>query len=105
MSHRPNDCDDAWRKALEGFDEMESKIVNEWKAEAEREGYEMGERKGERLGRVEVILRLVQKRYGEVPEELGKAIRACIDKAKFDAWIDAIVSAPSLDDFRRQASL
>jgi hypothetical protein len=89
------DCDDVWRKALEGFDVMESKIVNEWKAEAER--------KGERLAKVEMILRLVQKRYGEVPEELGKAIRACDDKAKFDAWLDATVTASSLDDFRRLA--
>ena len=88
---------DAWRKALEGFDVMESAIVNEWKAEAERKGYE----KGERLAKVEMILRLIQRRYGEVPEELGKAIRACDDKAKFDAWIDATVTASSLDDFRR----
>ena len=101
------DCADASLKALEGFDVMESKIVNEWKAEARREGYEKGERqgveKGERLAKVEMILRLVQKRYGEVPEELGRAIRACDDKAKFEAWLDATVTASSLDDFRRLA--
>ena len=100
-------------KALEGFDVMESTIVNEWKAEARREGFEKGElkglekgiEKGERLATVATLLRLIHKRYGSVPEDLGTAIRACQDTTKFDVWIDATVSATSLDDSRRITGL
>ena len=91
--------------ALEGFDVMESTIVNEWKAEARREGFEKGEIKGKRLAKVEMLLRVIQKRYGGVPEDLGRAIRATEDTAKLDAWIDATVTPSSLDEFRRLAGL
>ena len=101
---KPN-CADAWRKALEGFDVIESTIVNEWKAEARREGFEKGELKGERRAKAETLLRLIQKRHGGMPEDLGNAIRGCEDTAKLDAWIDATVTASSLDDFRRLAGL
>ena len=118
-----------WRKALEGFDVMESTIVNEWKAEARREGelkgfekgelkgfekgelkgFEKGElkgfEKGERLTKVEMLLRLIHKRHGSVPEDLVVAIRACEDSTKFDGWIDATVTASSLDEFRRITGL
>ena len=107
----------------------ESTIVNKWKAEAERKGelkgfengelkgfekgelkgFEKGElkgfEKGERLTKVEMLLRLIHKRHGGVPEDLVLAIRACADSAKLDAWIDATVTASSLDDYRRLAGM
>ena len=71
-------CVDAWKKALEGFDVMESTVVNEWKAEARREG--------ERNAKAEITLRLIQKWSGGIPEDLGRTIRSCNDTAKIDAW-------------------
>ena len=99
------DCTDAWKKALEGFDVMESTIVNEWKAEAERKGELKGYEKGERMAKFEVLLRLLQRKFGIVPEDLVAAIRACEGTASLDAWIDAALSTPSLDEFRRLIGL
>ena len=86
-------CKQEWKKALEGFDVNESTIVNEWKAEARREE------------KTEITLRLIRKLHGPVPDDLSRSIRACKDAGKLDAWLDATVTATSLDDFRRLAGL
>jgi hypothetical protein len=90
-------CTVAWKKALEGFEVIESTIVNEWKAAAAR--------KSELRVKAEMLLRLVKKLPGDAPEELNRAIRDCEDLARLDSWVDAGFEASSLDDFRRNTGL
>ena len=88
---------DAWRKALEGFDVMESAIVNEWKAAARLEGAQMAEKKTMSVA----VLRYLRARFGLVPEDLAQRIDACADVERLNAFLDASAAASSLDDFRR----
>ena len=88
---------------------MESRGGAQGFEKGELKGFEKGElkgiEKGERLAKVEMLLRLIHKRYTTMPEDLGMAIRACQDTTKFDVWIDATVTATSLDDYRRITGL
>lgn len=80
---------------------LESTIVNKWKAEAYREGYEKGYRKAMTSG---ILLRL-QIQYGCGPKDLAKGVHACEGVANLDAWFDAVFASSSLDDFRRVTGL
>ena len=91
------ECDDAWRKALEGFDVIESTIVNEWKAEAER--------KGERKATASAVLRYLQARFGPIPEDLTQGVQACADVIRLNAFLDASAAESTLADFRRVTGL
>ena len=82
-------CEDAWRKALEGFDVMESTIVNEWKAEAERKAT------------AAAVLRCLRVRFTSVPEDLARSVSACSDMERMNALLEASAKESSLDDFRR----
>ena len=79
----------------------ESTIVNEWKAEARREG----ERKGELKGAAAAVLRCLRSRFGAVPEEVPQSVNSCADVARLETLHDAALTAASLDDFRRVAGI
>ncbi len=100
---------DLWRKPVEGLKMRESPVVQEWKAEARREGLQEGKREGKLEGRREgmrdTLLRILQKRFGAIPVDLTTAIRAGTDITQLEAWTDAALTAASLDDFRRGARL
>jgi hypothetical protein len=87
----------SWKKALEGFEAIESTIVNEWTAEAEREGV--------RKGWANAVLRCLQLRFGHAPEDVAKAIHACKDTERLITFYDAALTEGSLDDFRRVTGL
>ncbi len=55
--------------------------------------------------KAEALLRVLQKRYRQLPEELTAAIRTCPDSARLDHWLDAAGEAESLERFRQQAGL
>jgi hypothetical protein len=90
-------CQEQWRKALEGFAVMESSVVNEWKAEARREG--------ERKAMVEAVIQVLETRRGSVPEEVKAAIRKSKDAAELERWLRLAVLAESLEQFRTEAGL
>ena len=72
----------------------------------ERIAREEGEIEGEAKAKVEILLRLVTKRFNAaIPAELEACIRATADLAKLDAWIDAGLEAADLADFRRRAGI
>lgn len=44
-----------------------------------------------------MLLRVIQKRYGELPDGLVAAIRACNDSDQLDRWVDAVAGAATLE--------
>lgn len=72
----------------------------------ERIGQERGEQIGLREGRLEgqraVLRRLVQARFGTVPEALGRQIDDA-DEQQLDQLIDRIGAATSLDELDAEA--
>ncbi len=64
-------------------------VAEEWMKE--------GEARGLMRGKGETLLRLLERRFGAVPEDAGVRILAA-PVGDLDAWLDAFVSASSLDD-------
>lgn len=65
------------------------------RAEGMAEGIAEGRTEGERLGLAAALMRLLTRRFGEVPEP----VRTRIDAAgitELDGWLDAAIDAPSL---------
>jgi hypothetical protein len=84
---------DVWHDALKGFAMIESPLIAELLAGAKTEA------------KVETLLRVLQKRYRELPEELTAAVRACTDSAQLERWLDVALEAETLAQFRQQAGL
>jgi hypothetical protein len=80
---------DLWREALKGWNMQEPQIVKEWQAET----------------RADDLLRILQKRFKAVPEDLRTAILAVKDLDQLGNWIDLAVSVRTLRAFRKQANL
>ncbi len=81
--------DDAWHNALKGFAMVESPLIAQLLAKTKAES----------------LLRVMQKRYRKLPEELTAAISACTDGDQLDRWLDAVAEAKTLKQFRQQAGL
>jgi hypothetical protein len=90
-------CGDAWREALKEWDVVESKIVKEWQAQAAS----LGEIRGKR----EMLLVVLESRFGPLPLDLSSQIRACDDAEKLLRWAQLAGKVPSLDGFRHAAAL
>jgi hypothetical protein len=80
---------DAWDNALKGFAMIESPLIAKLLAKA----------------KVESLLRVMQKRYRKLPEELTAAISACTDGDQLDRWLDLALEARTMKLFRQQAGL
>jgi hypothetical protein len=92
---------DAWHDALKGFAMIESPLIAELLAKAEADATVKATAKAT----AEALLRVLQKRYRELPEAVTTAIRACTDSAQLDRWLDAAGEAPTLEQFRQQTGL
>ncbi|MBF0117102.1 MAG: DUF4351 domain-containing protein [Magnetococcales bacterium] len=56
-----------------------------------------GEQTGEKKGKADTLLRQLQRRFGQVPEQIiAKVTQA--DLKRIEAWSDNFVFAQSLDD-------
>jgi hypothetical protein len=55
--------------------------------------------------KVETLLRVLQKRYRELPEDVAAAVRACSDSGQLERWLDVALEAETLAQFRQQAGL
>jgi hypothetical protein len=78
---------------MEGFDMIESPLIAELLAEAEAKA------------KLETLLRVMRKRYTEVPEAMLAPIRACADGGQLDRWLDAALDADTLEKFRQRTGL
>ncbi|MBF0438202.1 MAG: Rpn family recombination-promoting nuclease/putative transposase [Magnetococcales bacterium] len=72
-------------------------IVEQHKHEWRQEGFESGERRGERNRAIQTLLRLLTRRFGELPAEVHTKVNAAnIDI--LESWTDQLLDAHSLDD-------
>ncbi len=83
----------AWDNALKGFAMIESPLIAKLLAGAEAKA------------KAESLLRVMQKRYRKLPEELTAAVRACTDGDQLDHWLDLVGEVDTLEQFRQQAGL
>ncbi len=85
-------CLAAWETALEGWDMTESKVVNRWIDEAEREARIAMSRKR--------LLQLVQSRFpGALPPEVVDLMGRQDSEDMLEEWFQAALSAPSAEEF------
>ena len=56
-----------------------------------------------RRAKKEVLLRILRRRFGLVPEDFEKAVHAFEDFGRLDAVIDAASNSASFEKFRRTA--
>ena len=68
-------------------------VAERWRAEAKA----IGEAKGEAKGEANMLLKLLAGRFGTVPEDIRTRIYAASIE-ELDAWVDAVLSASSLDE-------
>ena len=65
-------------------------------AKGREEGREEGLAEGEHQAQVRTMLRLLERRFGPVPEEVRQRMEAA-DSATLDSWLDRILDAPTRD--------
>ncbi len=87
----------AWKNALEGFSMIESPLIAELLADAKS--------KAKTEAKAESLLRVLRKRYRELPEDLATSVRVCIDGDQLDRWLDVALDAETLAQFRQQTGL
>jgi hypothetical protein len=110
-------CGPAWNKALKGWDVMESQVVKRWTAQARAEGEAKGEARGKAEGEAkgksegkaegmaEALVKVLQRRFKAVPDDLRAAVAATQDAKRLTDWIDLAFEARSLRAFRQKAGL
>ena len=86
------------RKALEGlFREADPELWETVMPTVAEQWKEEGRAQGKAEGKAETLLRQLERRFGAVPEEARNRILDA-PVGDLDAWLDAFVSASSLDD-------
>jgi hypothetical protein len=108
MKVAPESTTEAERERTQRLLEVEYAVkaaAKEWSIrKAMREeraaGVEIGRKEGVELGRVaqaQMVLRLLQKRFGSLPRDTEARILEA-DSADLERWCDRGIDAPSLDD-------
>jgi len=67
--------------------------VDSWGEEHEK----IGEARGELRGAANVVLRLLARRFGAVPDDVERRVRSA-DADTVQRWGDRVIDAQSLDD-------
>jgi len=71
--------------------------VDSWAKEYVEIGEARGEARGELRGAANVVLRLLARRFGQVPDDIERRVRSA-DADTVQRWGDRVVDAPTLDD-------
>ena len=79
-------------------------VAEEWKKEGLAEGLVRAKAEGKAEGKAETLLRQLERRFGAVSEDARTRILAAA-VGDLDAWLDAFVSASSLDDVFRNSAI
>ena len=77
----------------ERWEALMSTVAEAWV----REGEARGRAEGKAQGKAETLLRLLQRRFGPVPERVRARV-AVGSAAEIDAWFDALLDAQSLTE-------
>jgi hypothetical protein len=86
-------CADAWEKLLEGWNVVQSKVVQGW--------IDMGEAKG----RVAAILEVLELRLGTPPTDLTDSVQQVTDPSHLRRLLALAMQAVSFEQFRKDAGL
>jgi hypothetical protein len=78
-----------WRRALEGWNVLESEFMKEWEAKAA----------------AQVLFRVLENRFKAVPEDLRTALLAEKDPQRLTDLVDVAFAMRSLSGFRKKAGL
>lgn len=78
-----------WTKALEGWNVIESEVVNEWKAEQS----------------ATILIAVLESKFGKVPPDVEAAIRNSTDLTKLQTWVTQAAKATTFAEFRTTAGL
>jgi hypothetical protein len=89
-----------------GFAEMGKSyaqyLIEKGEKKGLKKGLKQGERKGERKGgllaRRETLLRLICRRFGDVPPDVAARVDATDRIEQLDDWLDRLVTASSLEE-------
>ena len=81
----------------ERWEALMSTVAEAWVREGEAKGEVKGEARGRAEGKAETLLRLLQRRFGPVPESARARVEVG-SAAEIDAWIDALLDAQSLTE-------
>jgi hypothetical protein len=86
---------------LEGLQEglLEGELRGEQRGilEGEQRGELRGELRGQQIGEANVLVRLLTRRFGPLPDWAEARLRAA-DAARLETWADAVLDAASLTD-------
>jgi hypothetical protein len=83
-----------WQQALEGWDMRTSQVVERWREEGRQEGRKEGSIETMR----ELVLALLEKRFGAVSAELVQRVQATNDMARLKAAHQQVLDLHSPDD-------
>ena len=86
---------EAWVREAKAEGRVEGKA--EGRVEGKAEGRAEGKAEGRAEGKAETLLRLLQRRFGAVPERVRTRV-AVGSAAEIDGWIDALLDAQSLTE-------
>jgi hypothetical protein len=65
--------------------------------EGQAKGEALGEARGEARGRIKTVLRLLDRRFGTLPDEVVQRVEAAT-LVDLDVWTDRILDAKTLDE-------
>jgi hypothetical protein len=80
---------EVWEKALEGFNVMESVVLNKWMAQA----------------KAQAVMGILEKKFPPVPVEVRAKVEATTSLDVLQSWVILAATAGSLNDFRRDAGI
>jgi hypothetical protein len=81
---------------LEGYNVQQSPTVLEWQEQARAEGEIMGSIRKQR----DLLLRVLEMRFNQVPPDLKEAVERSDDPRQLDQWFEAAVVAANLEAVR-----
>ncbi len=91
------------RGKQEGIREGIQEGIQEGKREGIREGIREGKREGRRTAEISArqhtLIRLLEKRFGEIPDSISSIVSDTDDVQRLDGWLDQIVTVARLSDF------
>ena len=66
--------------------------------DAERQGQQIGEKRGQRQAEQQTLIRLLQRKFGPLPESVTSEIQATTNFERLEHWLDQVLDANSLEE-------
>jgi hypothetical protein len=79
---------------------MLAERVKTWTEEWKQQGREQGERKGRHLGEVNLLRRLLERRFGRLPSWVDERLEQA-SEAELEHWADRVLECATLDEVFR----